>query len=50
MAKKGQTFRVYTEEEKLEAVRIYESGVSSREVARRLGIPEKRQVFKVLNY
>ncbi|GEC89130.1 transposase [Brevibacillus brevis] len=50
MAKKGQTFRVYTEEEKLEAVRLYESGVSSREVARRLGIPEKRQVFKVLNY
>lgn len=45
MAKKGQTFRVYTEAEKMEAVRLYESGVSSREVARRLGILEKRQVL-----
>ncbi|TQK74533.1 transposase [Brevibacillus sp. AG162] len=49
MAKKGQTFRVYTEEEKLEAVRLYESGVSSREVARRLGISEKRQVLDWVN-
>lgn len=45
MAKKGQIFKVYTEEEKMEAVRLYETGVSSREVARRLGIPEKTQVL-----
>ncbi|MCE0453786.1 IS3 family transposase [Brevibacillus sp. AF8] len=49
MAKKGQTFRIYTEEEKMEAVRLYETGVSSREVARRLGIPEKRQVLDWVN-
>lgn len=45
MAKKGQTYKVYTEKEKMEAVRLYESGVSSREVARKLGIPEKKQVL-----
>lgn len=49
MAKKGQTFRIYTEGEKMEAVRLYETGVSSREVARRLGIPEKRQVLDWVN-
>ncbi len=45
MAKKGQTYKVYTEKEKMEAVRLYESGVSSREVARKLGIPEKNRCW-----
>lgn len=49
MAKKGQTYSSYTEEEKMEAVRLYESGISFREVARRLGIPEKRQVLDWVN-
>lgn len=32
MAKKGQLFIQYTEQLKSEAIRLYESGVSSREV------------------
>jgi transposase len=45
MAKKGQTFNQYSEDLKREAVRLYESGVSSREVARQLNIRQKGQVL-----
>jgi transposase-like protein len=29
----------------MEAIRLYESGLSSREVAKRLGMPSKRQIL-----
>jgi transposase len=45
MAKKGQTFIQYTEELKGEAIRLYESGASSREVAKQLNIRSKCQVL-----
>lgn len=45
MAKKGQVFIQYTEQLKNEAIRLYESGVSSREVAKQLNIRSKCQVL-----
>ncbi|WP_274651344.1 transposase [Paenibacillus humicola] len=45
MAKKGQVFIQYTEQLKSEAIRLYESGVSSREVAKQLNIRSKCQVL-----
>jgi transposase len=44
MAKKGQVFIQYTEQLKGEAIRLYESGVSSREVAKQY-IRSKCQVL-----
>ncbi|WP_143089079.1 transposase, partial [Paenibacillus sp. UNC496MF] len=45
MAKKGQLFFQYTAQLKSEAIRLYESGVSSREVAKQLNIRSKAQVL-----
>jgi transposase-like protein len=45
MAKKGQVFIQYTDQLKSEAIRLYESGVSSREVAKQLNIRSKCQVL-----
>jgi orotate phosphoribosyltransferase-like protein len=45
MAKKGQTFNQISEDLKREAVRLYESGVSAREVARQLNIRQTGQVL-----
>ncbi|MNH87795.1 Transposase [compost metagenome] len=45
MAKKGQTFRQYSLELKMEAVRLVnEEHISIREVAKQLGIRNKSQV------
>jgi transposase-like protein len=46
MAKKGQVFVQYTAQLKSEAIRLYESGVSSREVAKQLNIRSKCQVLE----
>lgn len=45
MARKGQTFRKYSQEFKLEAGRLYEQeGLSYQAVAKQMGIPSNTQV------
>ncbi len=45
MAKKGQTFKRYSEEFKLKAVNLYQqTGMSYEEIAKKLGIPSSTQV------
>ncbi len=45
MAKKGQTFKRYSEEFKLRAVNMYqEEGMGYEAIAKELGIPSKTQV------
>ncbi|PSJ67888.1 helix-turn-helix domain-containing protein, partial [Brevibacillus brevis] len=47
MAKKGQTFKRYSEEFKLRAVNMYQQGeMGSKAIAKELGIPSKTQVLQ----
>jgi transposase len=44
MAKKGQTFKTYSFETKLQAVRMRIEGKTKREIATELGIVDKDQI------
>lgn len=45
MAKKGQTFKRYSEELKMKAVNMYlQGGMGYKAIAKELGIPSKTQV------
>ncbi|MBH0328717.1 transposase [Brevibacillus brevis] len=47
MAKKGQTFKRYSEEFKLRAVNMYQQeGMGYKAIAKELGIPSKTQVLQ----